>query len=82
MTLGDEKGKCPLEVGVLDQFGPKASSWRTNSSNRSSRYCCADGVGLLYVVPVAYMPPLVPLLVLGSVVPAGLFSGGSAALGL
>ena len=77
MTLGDEKGKCPLEVGVLDQFGPKASSWRTNSSN-----CCADGVGLLYVVPVAYIPPLVPLLVPGSVVPAGLFSGGSAALGL
>ena len=75
VTLGDEKGKCPLEVGVLDQFGPKASSWRTNSSNRSSRYCCADGV-------LVYMPPLVPLLVLGSVVPAGLFSGGSAALGL
>jgi hypothetical protein len=54
-----------------------------------SRYCCA-----VYVVPVAYMPPLVPLLVLGVLMPAAevpvvgattdpwLFSDGNAALGL
>jgi hypothetical protein len=59
-----------------------------------SRYGCADGFGLLYVVPLAYMPPLVLLLVLGVLMPAAevpvvgaradpwLFSDGSAALGL
>jgi hypothetical protein len=24
VTRGDEKGKCPLEVGALDQFGPES----------------------------------------------------------
>ena len=80
MTLGDEKGKCPLEVGALDQRKPPPGE-QTPPTGRVGT-AALTAFGLLYVVPVAYMPPLVPLLVLGSAVPAGLFSDGSAALGL
>jgi len=67
VTLGDERASARS---------------KSESLTSSARKPPPGEQTLLYVVPVAYIPPLVPLLVPGSVVPAGLFSGGSAALGL